>query len=60
MLDHVKHVEAVAILNAIMEQPAAATLPEQLRDTVKGWLAENHPPPAAYKEAMRSLTGSER
>jgi hypothetical protein len=54
-LDDVKHVEVVAILRAVIEQPAAMALPVELRETIGGWLTENHPVPSAYMAAMRSM-----
>lgn len=53
-LDHVKHVEAVAIMRAVSEQAAFRALPLELQQTVEGWLKENHPPGEAYSAAMRS------
>lgn len=53
-LDDVKHVEAVAIMRAMIETPGGYMMPDELKATVEGWLEENHPPPSAYMAAMRS------
>lgn len=49
-LDDVKHVEAVAIIRALVERPDV-----QARDAALGWLEDNHPNPEAYAVAARSL-----
>lgn len=55
-LDDVKHVEAVAMLNAVLESPSASTgMSLELKRGIEGWLEENHPPPSAYSAAMHSL-----
>lgn len=55
MLDDVKHVEAVAIMRTIIEEPGVYyVMPGGLKEAVEGWLEENHPPPSAYIAAMRS------
>lgn len=49
-LDGVKHVEAVAILKRLVESPDL-----EGRDAALQWLEENHPAPADYTAAARSL-----
>lgn len=51
MLDDVKHVEAVAVVRALIESPGdlRANLAAQQ------FLKENHPPPEAYMAAMSAL-----
>lgn len=56
-LDHVKHVEVVALLRTISEQPAFRALPVELQQTAEGWLEENHPPREAYSGAMHAMAG---
>lgn len=56
-LDHVKHVEVVALLRTMSEQPAFRALPVELQETAEGWLEENHPPTAAYSAAMHAMAG---
>jgi len=59
-LDDVKHVEIVAILRTISEQPAFRALPLELQQTAEGWLEENHPAPQAYSAAMHAMYGHEQ
>jgi hypothetical protein len=54
MLDHEKHVEACALLQRIIDD-VGPLIP--YRAAVEAWLEENHPEPAAYMAAMRSLAG---
>jgi hypothetical protein len=54
-LDHVKHVEAVAIIRAVSEQAAFRALPLELQQAVEGWLEENHPRATVYSAAMRAM-----
>lgn len=53
-LDDVRHVEAVAIMHALLDGdpdgPVAARV----------WCSENHPPPSAYMAAMTHLAGRGR
>lgn len=51
MLDDVAHVEAVAIIRALLEAPNES-LPRQ---AAQQWLAENHPSPTAYMAALAGL-----
>lgn len=55
MLDHVRHVEAVAILRAIVKDPGN---PIPLSVAAQ-WIVENHPPPEAYTAAMTSHVAQE-
>jgi hypothetical protein len=55
MLDDVKHVEVVAILQSVIESPAGHVLANELKQTIESWLAANHPPPEAYMAAMNSM-----
>lgn len=52
-LTDVEHVEAVALINAILDH--APSLPQPIREGAEGWLKEHHPEPAAYMAAMSSL-----
>jgi hypothetical protein len=54
MLDDVAHVEAVAVMRALLESPGDPFV----RLAAKHWLEENHPPPEAYVAALaeRSTT----
>jgi hypothetical protein len=56
-LDDVKHVEAVALINGILDH--APSLPPEIRGGAEAWLAANHPNPSAYMAAMRLLSGQE-
>lgn len=56
MLDHVRHVEAVAMIRRGLEGPPL--LPAE-RAAIEGWLEENHPPPEAYSAAMSSMVEQE-
>ena len=48
-----QHVEAVAIMRALLEDPLG---PMQQR-AAHQWLGENHPEPAVYMAALRDRTG---
>lgn len=50
MLDDAAHVEAVAVIRAMLEDPANP-MP---RMAAKQWLLENHPSPEAYMAALRA------
>ena len=48
-----QHVEAVAIIRALLEDPLG---PMPLR-AAHQWLAENHPEPGVYMAALRDRAG---
>lgn len=50
MLDDVRHVEAVAIIRALIENPYGPFV-----SIAEHWIETNHPPPDAYVAAMSSL-----
>lgn len=54
MLDHVRHVEAVAIIKELVSQIAPMGT-GTVAEAALAWCAENHPPPEAYMAAMTSL-----
>lgn len=49
MLDDVRHVEAVAVVRALLNQEPGDDTP---RRAAEQWLRENHPSPAAYMAAL--------
>lgn len=49
MLDDVRHVEAVAVVRALLNQEPGDDLP---RRAAEQWLRENHPSPEAYLLAL--------
>lgn len=51
MLDDVKHVEAVAIMRTLVEDPSDF----HAQRAAEQWLAENHPAPEVYVAALSSL-----
>lgn len=51
MLDDVKHVEAVAVVRALLDRPHDAIV----NDAAQQWLKENHPTPEMYMAAMASF-----
>lgn len=51
-LDHVKHVEACALLSRVIDD-VGDQLP--YRAAIEGWLEENRPPVEAYSAAMHHL-----
>lgn len=56
-LDDVQHVEAVAIIKALLE--ASPAIPVTAREGTEAWLADHHPEPHAYSAAMLALSGKE-
>lgn len=60
MLDDVKHVEAVAVVRALVAELSEFHAIEGIAcsdsmGAAEQWLAENHPSPEAYVAAMTSL-----
>lgn len=55
-LDDVRHVEAVALIKALVEESAERAGGMLMSGPVAlRWCAENHPPPSAYMAAMTNL-----
>ena len=52
-----QHVEAVAIMRALIEDPLGPASEGTAQRAARQWLAENHPGPAAYMAALRDRGG---
>lgn len=50
MLDDLRHVEAVAVIRALVEDPSDL----QANLAAAQWLRENHPSPETYMSALRA------